>query len=508
MQGCRFAFAADTSYRDFRATFQVRHDMAHSDVGLIFRARNRCDFTLLHFPCCGQAYRAQHFWTALSRMDASGCLRVDQLAMVNRVASSTLIWHDVEVEVRGGYLRALIDGRGVFEHRGLPDGAGCVGLFIFGRASVRFVRIDGEQAPGAGWVDSVEQPTNWFHPVEDDTHGTWQKPQTLLRAGSGELVLTFSGSRRGSGGTTTHLMTRSADDGRTWSEPEVTGSVDGDPWTVRGTLHRFPDGQVRRLSMDEEGRYALADVSDDIRIIGPPRALDLGPRPDGMKALHMGPQVFANFGDGTVVMFLYGSHASGAGPELIHTWGTNHCRAFTCRSTDNGATWSPLVNIDHAVNGRGEPVDGSLDLTEVCGAEASPGSMVALIRPIYSPWMWETWSRDGGPHLEPVHARAVSGLRDAEHAQDQHRSAAGRPPPAPDDGARQLRRGRELAGVDHRQLDLGHGLDARGAPRPGAVRVLRQLRVEDARSVHPRRGRRADAGSSRRDRLTGGRRDR
>jgi hypothetical protein len=396
MQGCRFAFATDTSFRDFRASFQARHDTAHSDVGLIFRARNRCDFALLHFPCCGQGYRAQHFWTALSRMDASGCLRVDQLAMVNRVASSTRIWHDVEVEVRGGELRARIDGRGVFEHRGLPDGTGCVGLFIFGRASVRAVCIDGDPAPGADWDDSVQQPANWFYPVEDAAHGVWQKPQTLLRAGDGELALTYNASRPGPAGATSHLMTRSADDGRTWSAPEVTGTVDGDPWTVRGTLHRFPDGRVRRLSTDADGTFALADVSDDIRTIGAPRALDLGPVPDGMAGLHMGPQVFANLDDGTVVMFLYGGHESGPGHDLIHTWGAVHCRAFTCRSTDNGATWSPLVNIDHAVNGKGEPVPGSLDLTEVCGAETAGGTMVALIRPVYSPWMWETWSDDGG----------------------------------------------------------------------------------------------------------------
>ncbi len=396
MQGCRFAFAADTSYRDFRATFQARHDTAHSDVGLIFRARNRSDFTLLHFPCCGQGYRAQHFWTALSRMDAGGCLRVGQLAMVNRVASGTRIWHDVELEVRGGELRARIDGRGVFEHRGLPDGAGCAGLFIFGRARVRAVRIDGDPAPGARWDDSVEQPTNWFYPVEDAGYGVWQKPQTLLRAGDGDLVLTYHASRPGPAGATSHLTTRSADDGRTWSAPEVTGTVEGDPWTVRGTLHRFPDGRVRRLSTDADGAFALADVSEDIRTIGAPRALDLGPVPDGMAGLHMGPQVFANLDDGAVVMFLYGGHESGAGHELIHTWGAVHCRAFTCRSTDNGATWSPLVNIDHAVNGTGEPVPGSLDLTEVCGAETADGTMVALIRPVYSPWMWETWSEDGG----------------------------------------------------------------------------------------------------------------
>ena len=401
MQACRFAFAADTSYRDFRATLQVRHDMAHSDVGLIFRARNRCDFTLLHFPCCGQGYRAQHFWTALSRMDASGYLRVDQLAMVNRVASSTRLWHDVEVKVREGELRALIDGRGVFEHHGVPDGAGCVGLFIFGRASVRAVHIDGDRAAAARWDDAVEQPTNWFYPVDHAAHGVWQKPHTLLRADSGELVLTYNASRPGPAGTTSHLMTRSADDGRTWSEPQVTGTVDGDPWTVRGTLHRFPDGRVRLLSMDQDGTFALAEVSGDIHTIGPPRSLDLGPMPDGMAGLHMGPQVFANLDDGSVVMFLYGGHASGPGHELIHTWGAVHCRAFTCRSTDNGVTWSPLVNIDHAVNGRGEPVEGSLDLTEVCGAEASAGTMVALIRPIYSPWMWEVWSRDGGLTWSP-----------------------------------------------------------------------------------------------------------
>lgn len=401
MQGCRFAFAADTAYGDFRATMQVRHEIAHSDVGLIFGARNACDFSLLHFPCCGQGYRAQHFWTALSRMDAGGFLRIDRLAMVNRVESGTRIWHDVEVEVRGGALRARIDGRGFFEHHGLQARAGRLGLFVFGRAGVRDVRIDGAPAAVPGWDDVPEQPTNWFHPVGDTGRGAWQKPHTLLRAAGGELVLTFDASEPGPSGVTSHLMTRSADDGRTWSAPEATGTAQGDPWTVRGTLHRFPDGRVRKLSIDRDGTFALHEVSGDLRTIGPPRRLDLGPVPDGMAGLHMGPQVFANLDDGAVVMFLYGGHASGTGHDRIHTWGAVHCRAFTCRSTDNGATWSPLVNIDHAVDGRRAPVDGSLDLTEVCGAETGGGTMVALIRPIYSPWMWETWSRDGGLTWSP-----------------------------------------------------------------------------------------------------------
>ena len=44
----------------------------------------------------------------------------------------------------------------------------------------------------------------------------------------------------------------------------------------------------------------------------------------------------------------------------------------------------------------GKQIDGCLDLTEPCGAEMGDGRIMALARPIYSPWMWETWSSDGG----------------------------------------------------------------------------------------------------------------
>ena len=42
-----------------------------------------------------------------------------------------------------------------------------------------------------------------------------------------------------------------------------------------------------------------------------------------------------------------------------------------------------------------------LDLTEPIGFERADGRLMALIRPIYSPWMWETWSHDGGKTWGP-----------------------------------------------------------------------------------------------------------
>jgi hypothetical protein len=95
-------------------------------------------------------------------------------------------------------------------------------------------------------------------------------------------------------------------------------------------------------------------------------------------------------------MLGYGRHASSISQASIYTWGSHHCQAFSCRSTDNGRTWSEWTNIDGTTDSSGDAVSGNLDMTEVCAAQTGEGSILALIRPIYSPWMWETWSHDHG----------------------------------------------------------------------------------------------------------------
>ena len=401
MQGYRFAFHCAETVGDFKARFQARHDRGHSDVGLIFRAVGTCDFYVFHLPCCGQAYRAQHFWAAVSRMDHSGYLRIQKLAMVPRVDSLNEVWHDIEVDVAGDTLRAVIDGRGKFEVSGLDARSGAVGLMVFNEASIRDLDVDAKPLSAASWTDSDPQPVNWLHPYTGEEYGLWQKPQSLLRTATDEIALIFGVQERPYSGETTCLATRSHDNGRTWNAPEPLRESSDDPWGTKGRFHRFPDGEIRCLAATDDGAFLLYDVSDDLREMSEPRVLDLGPVPEDMPALHVGPQAFLNQSDGSLQLFLYGGHDSSLAAADIRTWGAHHCRAFTSRSTDNGRTWSPLINIDGTVDPKGQPTAGNLDLTEVCCEESAPGTLVALIRPIYSPWMWETWSRDGGLSWSP-----------------------------------------------------------------------------------------------------------
>ena len=229
-------------------------------------------------------------------------------------------------------------------------------------------------------------------------HGKQQKPQTLVRTPGGELLLWFLSREEASTGKMSALVTRSADDGRTWSMPEPVSDSAGA--SLRGRLHLFPDGKFRYLSMRDE-QYYIQEVSDDVSSFAEPKRLALGPTPKGVPSLHWGPQVFTNLADGTTVMFLYGGHVSSVKEANIHTWGSHHCQAYASCSRDNGYTWSELKNIDGATDGNGEPVEGSFDLTEVCGVETEQGKIMALIRPIYSPWMWEVWSKDGGASWGP-----------------------------------------------------------------------------------------------------------
>ena len=72
--------------------------------------------------------------------------------------------------------------------------------------------------------------------------------------------------------------------------------------------------------------------------------------------------------------------------------------AYSIRSTDQGMTWSSPVPLN------GLPAIGQkYDLCEcTSNVETKEGKVLSLVRPIYSPWMWEIWSEDGGESWGPA----------------------------------------------------------------------------------------------------------
>ena len=79
-------------------------------------------------------------------------------------------------------------------------------------------------------------------------------------------------------------------------------------------------------------------------------------------------------------------------------WGALHCSGWSSRSTDQGRTWSTPVPLD------GPPGAGmNMDNCEfISNIQAQNGDVLCLGRPIYSPWMWETWSHDNAVSWRPT----------------------------------------------------------------------------------------------------------
>ena len=80
------------------------------------------------------------------------------------------------------------------------------------------------------------------------------------------------------------------------------------------------------------------------------------------------------------------------------TIGAAECKAYAVRSTDGGKSWSAPIELDRPSSyykkERGK-IAGSLDFTEAT-AVAIGNTVTTLIRPIYSPQMWQCWSYDAG----------------------------------------------------------------------------------------------------------------
>ena len=96
--------------------------------------------------------------------------------------------------------------------------------------------------------------------------------------------------------------------------------------------------------------------------------------------------------DGTLLRFMYKNlDDTGRKWKDNGTWGAVECKAYAFQSTDGGKNGSAAIEIDQPSSyykkERGL-IPGSLDFTETT-AVAIGNTVTALIRPVYSPQMWQ-----------------------------------------------------------------------------------------------------------------------
>jgi hypothetical protein len=420
------AFHTAKAYGDFEAEFEFRWNIQGSDAGFIFRAQDARHYYLVHFPCTGQQFRAAHFWAAISKVDDSGWVRVLKMELVRGVPSEIGLWHKARLSVKGREFRLWVDGRpfplmsdgsyaapglvGLQSFNGRDPGKGTPGVGdpekrLGAGSSFRGLRIRGKASRAAAWNPAVQPTRNWFYPMPESSEGNWQYVSSLAKAPNGELLLRLLVAEEHLGKSVPVLL-RSADRGRTWSGKRRL------PDSLRdGTIYASRDGRLRTHLVRSQPPFQIlvAESHDNGRTWPEPSErgkLDF-PERLGVARAYVGKVM--ELKDGTLVRFGYTSGRSGGLHSGQEVQGRRYLGpiteadfSFCIRSTDGGESWSAPVRIDGPNPSPGFLMDAKETASEVSAAQTRHGRILALIRPESSPWMWETWSEDGGRSWQPA----------------------------------------------------------------------------------------------------------
>ena len=204
-------------------------------------------------------------------------------------------------------------------------------------------------------------------------------------------------------------LLRSTDKGRTWSKEQVPEHVY--PLTDYGTtlmqtrrgrliVHGLVGAYVTQVDSRAHGFY-ISESSDSgktwTEMTFRPLLDDHEWPPNLTKGRLSCYGPLTETEDGTLIRFLYQGIKNDSPYDKLNSWGAEQAKAMAFRSTDGGLTWSGPIELDRPVTFRVErgSIPGSLDFTEATGV-AIGNTVMTVIRPIYSPWMWQCWSYDSG----------------------------------------------------------------------------------------------------------------
>jgi 3-keto-disaccharide hydrolase/BNR repeat protein len=384
------AFYTPCSFTDFTAEFEFNgsyRETGTGTAGLILRATDANHFYMVNFPWGGQQLRAKHFWAEARKVDGDAYQRGLKVVWVPGVPSETDRWYKVRVEATGPTIRVWVDGRLALSVTDDSFKSGAVGLEGYGWYRFRNVKISGKRTPLEGWDRTQEIPVHHFTVGLDS-----QNMPSGCVAPNGDVLLAAG-----------NKLVRSKDKGRTWGEPETLPEKLGSVTDYGNTM--FCTSKGRLIVQMWQGRneerkvpeILISDSEDNGVTWSDPVPSEVA---SGWPEI---PTSCSTYGplletpDGVLLRFLLGGAKEGSKFTNVVTWGSIHCKAYCIRSTDGGKTWSAAIELDRP-SWSGVPrgdIPGSLDFTEPTGV-AIGNKVTVLIRPVYSPYMWQCWSHDGG----------------------------------------------------------------------------------------------------------------
>ncbi len=416
----RKAFRTDLVLTDetLECEYQLAFDNGH--VGLVFGAQDSDHYYWAYIPHWGQLFRARAFYAAIAIADGSGYVRNLDMRLMHNVPCHLNIWRSLRVERRGSHIQMWVNG--VKGPNAIDDtyGPGRVGVSGFNRWAMRNLQIDGRKADVTGWPENQTRKRNFAEPFAHEGGYVYHGPSTLNKLANGEILLTTIKNRSNSPYisdpdlNTTHMYI-SADAGRTWSphgEPFIQPQDEHygilyeiEPGTLRAITFVSPTPwSTPSTNIYDQGRGFYYRDSKD-------KALTWSKWSHGELLGDWDAEIFTEntfcyatsrtmLRDGTIVgEVLRVTRRPDEIPNVgMGTWPTACVlQPYFTLSRDQGRTWSRPVPMDNAAMNDGSPPDSHIaDFTETPMAQLPSGRIVAMSRPVASPFMWQTQSDDGG----------------------------------------------------------------------------------------------------------------
>jgi hypothetical protein len=414
-------YAHELAREDF--AFLTSQPLEHTDVsveykcpygsvlhgGIVFRAVDSARFYVLDVVDLGRKGHA--YKLTLWLQDAAGYRR----ELASGVAPHSLVperivqggprsrdewyhsspdWVTVRVQASGTFIRVSLDGQIVFDLRDETYPAGYVGLAGRGAISFRHLRVEGipGEVPGP-WTTHEGELPRFFYPSGDQPEGFNAYP-AVCHTEDGVTLVTWSHGPRPFSNTSV-VLTRSEDEGRTWSQPQYLFGQDG--YNSNGlSIFAHRDGTLSCLlgtTSEGEGSDAIPETyvirsSDRGETWSEPEMFLIAgqPLPEyrdryGRLSLY---SPWIRLSDGTVTMCGYECNAVPGGS--VESNAQRLDRSLFFRSMDDGYTWEAPVYFD----------ENNFDHNECMAAETEPGRLVAFMRTLRAPCMWTSISEDGG----------------------------------------------------------------------------------------------------------------
>jgi len=420
-----YAFLVSQFLKD--TDISVEHKCPYGAVlhgGIVFRAVGSARFYVLDIVDLGR--KAQAYELILWVQDSTGYRRelargsAPHSVVPDRIVQtgprtrqewhqSSPDWVTVRVQASGTFIRVSLDGQIVFELRDSTYSVGCVGLV--GRGAVSFRNLSVEGVPGQlpeRWKAHEGELPRFFYPGGDQPEGFNAFP-VACHTEDGVTLVAWSHAPTSANPWTSMfvVVTRSEDEGRTWSQPECLFRREGHSCGCTSIFaHR--DGTISALvsATPAEGeleaipRMFVIRSSDGGKSWSAPEKFTIAGKPlsdyrerYGRISLY---SPWIRLSDGTVVMSAYECTTIEGGN--VGSNADRLDRSLLLRSTDDGYTWEAPIYFD----------ENNYDHNECMVAESEPGRLVAFMRTLRAPYMWTSTSEDGGYTWTPLTQSDIS----------------------------------------------------------------------------------------------------